>query len=69
MVFRVRGIDVAQSSHDPSTSDGQPFVMSPPSPGERPARRSPAAVLAVLIGFSRRRGAGETTHGHEGGRS
>ncbi|MHA6881588.1 NEL domain-containing protein [Ralstonia pseudosolanacearum] len=69
MVFRVRGIDLAQSSHDPSTSDSQPFVMSSPSPGERPARRSTAAVLAGLVGFSRHRGAGETAHGHEGGRS
>ncbi len=69
MVFLVRSINVAQSSHDPSTSDGQPPAMSPPSPGARPARRSPAAVLAGLVGFSRRRGAGETAHGHEGGRS
>ncbi|MGG1953076.1 NEL-type E3 ubiquitin ligase domain-containing protein [Ralstonia solanacearum] len=58
MVFIVRSFNVAPPDQEPSTSDGQPAATSSRRSGTLPARRTPAAVLGGLLGFSRRRAEG-----------
>ncbi|WP_231410102.1 NEL domain-containing protein [Ralstonia solanacearum] len=60
MVFIVRSFNVAPPDQEPSTSDGQPAATSSRRSGTLPARRTPAAVLGGLLGFSRRRAEGVT---------